>query len=246
MSNLIKKQNDCHYQIRRFDAEQIGPMNRGPSLSSTNRRFTLPAGRQENGFSGAGENRKKLSEEDIQEKLAVLEREAYEKGFEQGRRDGLDLEKKQIEEQKKQIDALFNELQNLKGALFREAEQDALKLCMAIAKRVIRHEIQTSPDVISHTIRESLHFVSNKSQIRISINPDDMEEVQKLVPELVSETNGTRFQVIEDRAVQRGGCMMETGFGTVNATIADQCTILEKEVDRLFMSGLNSDHETSS
>jgi flagellar biosynthesis/type III secretory pathway protein FliH len=221
-------------------------MERGPSYSDGNGRFMIPAGHTGNASPGTGKRQKKLSEEDIQEKLAILEREAYEKGFEQGRRDGLDLEKKQMEEQKKQIEALFNELHNLKGSLLMEAEQDALKLCMAIAERVIGHEILTNPDVISHTIRESLHFVSNKSQIRISINPDDMDEVQKLVPELVSETNGTRFQIIEDRAVQRGGCIMETGFGTVNATIADQCSVLENEVDRLFMSGPKSTHETSS
>ena len=45
-----------------------------------------------------------------------------------------------------------------------------------------------------------------------------------------------QFQVIEDKGIERGGCRLETGFGSINATIEDQLTELEKEIDRAFLS----------
>ncbi len=61
-----------------------------------------------------------------------------------------------------------------------------------------------------------------------------MEEVRKILPDLSKISRGGQFQVVEDNAIERGGCILETGFGKINSLIIDQIETLEEEIDRLF------------
>ena len=71
--------------------------------------------------------------------------------------------------------------------------------------------------------------------MRIIINPDDMEEVKKMLPDLSRLTKGGKFQLTEDSSVGKGGCMLETGFGRVNATIEDQLDEIIKVIDKEYL-----------
>jgi flagellar biosynthesis/type III secretory pathway protein FliH len=50
-------------------------------------------------------------------------------------------------------------------------------------------------------------------------------------------TEGGTLQVTEDEGVERGGCVLETGFGTIKATVSDQLSIIDKVIDRAFAAG---------
>ncbi len=235
LSNVIKRGEDIQYRIRSFDPEAVISAEEPPSPSTkADGALILPGGPpakpRETGSLTRGE-------ESPQEKAARLEREAYEKGFEQGRKDGTDLEKKQLEEQKQQMEDLFSEISGLKSYLFREAEEQAVTLCTFIARRIVREEIRTDPSVIQRTIRAALEYVADRSRITIAVHPEDMEEIRGILPEIASLTDGGRFQVIEDDTLDRGGCILETGFGKINGTIREQSAAIESVIERAFTAG---------
>jgi flagellar assembly protein FliH len=174
------------------------------------------------------------SEEDLQERIAALEREAYEKGFAQGQRDGLALEERQLKEKVQQLDALLDALGGLKEQIFRETEPEMVRLSMAIARKILRSELRAGSYRIEETIRAAMRLLVDTSQIRIKISPEDMEEVSRLVPSLAADFKTGRIQIMEDAAVQRGGCVLQTGFGNVNATIEDQVAMVEQEIERVL------------
>ena len=111
-----------------------------------------------------------------------------------------------------------------------------LKLSMLIAKRIIREEVKIDSHIIGKTIQSALKYLVDKSHIRILISPDDMEEVRQVLPDLAILTKGGQFQLIEDNAIERGGCILETGFGRINATIEDELGMVEKEIEQEFKS----------
>jgi flagellar assembly protein FliH len=172
--------------------------------------------------------------ENFKDRIARLEKEAYEQGFEQGQKDGLALEKRKIEEVRKQIEDMFISLRDLKPKIYAEAEGEILKLIMLMARKVIGQEIKTNSLIIINSIKSAMKFLTDKRKIRIILNPDDSEEVKKILPELSAVAKGGFFQVSEDRGVSRGGCILETGFGKINATIEDQVAALEEEIERQF------------
>jgi len=175
------------------------------------------------------------TEEDFKSKISRLEREAYEKGFAQGQKDGLDLVKSKMEEMGKQYEALLAELRDLKIHILRDSEGEMLRLIEIIAKKIIGEEIKTTEAVIRHSIKSAAKFLTDKRKVRIIINPDDMEEVKKMLPDLSRLTKGGNFQLTEDPSIGKGGCMLETGFGRVNATIEDQIDELIKVIDKEYL-----------
>jgi flagellar assembly protein FliH len=175
--------------------------------------------------------------EDYKEKLARLEKEAYEKGFEQGQRDGLALEQRQMAEKGRQLETLFESINHQKAMLYTEGEQDLLRLSTLMAKKIIREEVMTNPGIIGNTVRAALAYLVDRNRISLRISPADMEEVKKILPDLSALTKGGRLQLTEDRAVEAGGCILETGFGRINATIEDQLEMLEQVIQDEFESG---------
>ena len=171
------------------------------------------------------------------EKDYLREKLAYERGFKQGHKDSMAIEKQKIEELGKQLNTLFEGLDNLKPRIYFESEEELLKLSLLIAKKIIGEEVRTNNAVIGNIIRSAMDLVVDKRQMKIIINPDDIEEVKRILPDLSKLTKGGRFQVIEDKSKERGGCILETGFGKINATIEDQLETLEEELDKLFNSG---------
>lgn len=189
-------------------------------------------------------NDQESEKEDFKDTLARLEREAYEKGFEQGRKDGLDLEEKKIEEMGKELESIFSGLRDLKKIIYRESEGDLLKISTLIAKKIIRQEVKIREDIIINTIQSALKFLTDKRKVKIIINPDDMEEVRRLLPDIAKLTNGGQFQLTEDHTIERGGCILETGFGKINATIEDQLGMIEEEIDKEYESCRGELHES--
>ena len=109
-----------------------------------------------------------------------------------------------------------------------------VRLSLAIAGKVVRRELRAGRQIIGETIRAAMKFLVDTSQVRIRVSPEDMEEVERILPSLASAAKGGRVQILEDRAVKRGGCILQTGFGSVNATIDDQMALVEKEIERVL------------
>jgi flagellar assembly protein FliH len=181
------------------------------------------------------------AKEDFKARIARLEREAYEKGFEQGQKDGLDLEKSKLEEMGKQYEALLLELRDLKIKIFNESEGEMLRIIELMLRKIIGEETKTNNAVIRHCITSAVKFLTDKRKVRIIINPDDMEEVKKMLPDLARLTKGGNFQLMEDPSIGKGGCFLETGFGRINATIDDQLDEMIKVINKEYlikMSGM--------
>ena len=178
--------------------------------------------------------------EDFKTRIARLEKEAYEKGFEQGQRDGLALEKSKMEEIEKQLTTLFEGLRDLKTQIYSESEGEILKLVIIVARKLIGEEIRMNSRIIGNTIRSALSFITDRRRVKIIISPDDMEEVRRILPDLSKLTKGGFFQLVEDNAIERGGCVLETGFGRINATIEDQLDVLEEEIENQFHSSMGA------
>ena len=178
--------------------------------------------------------------EDLKDRIARIEKDAYQKGFEQGRKDSLELEEKKTEEMSKEIESLFAGIRDLKVQIFKESEGELLKLSVLIAKKIIGEEIKINKGIIKNTIKSASEFLTDKRKLKIIINPHDMENVKRLLPDLSNFSNGGQIKLSEDPSLQRGGCILETGFGRINAGIEDQIAILEEEIERQYKSNMDA------
>ena len=224
MSNLIKRDERSGVRIGDFHVEDIGEVC-GNSLRTRRGRLSTTA-KDRDGLPQVEQN--------IREKLATIEREAYEKGFEQGQMDGLALGEKRVAESLRQMQVLLKEMADLKGQIYSESEQELILLSVEIARQIVRAELKIDPGVVTRSIRAALNFLTDKSCARVLISPDDMNEVQKYLPELARMSNIEKLTLVEDRSIEKGGCVLETGFGKINALLDSQIASLHKVLEEEF------------
>jgi flagellar assembly protein FliH len=229
LSNLIKRKDDFHFSIESFEEENLGEWEDVSARVRSGGKLVLPLEdmnvkhpHSSHQYDGSKQN------------LQQVEREAYEKGFAQGQKDGLALGKTKADEVWKKMHSLFDALTLLKGKSLAEAEEDILKLSMIIARKIVKKELATDPDTVKRSLEHAVSFLKDRSFVRILVSQEDMKILEPYLPELAESRKIERFELAEDHCIEPGGCVLETGFGRINATIGNQITRLEKELEEAF------------
>jgi flagellar assembly protein FliH len=154
-----------------------------------------------------------------QARLAALEREAFASGYAAGERAGLEAGNKRAEAMLRRLAQTLDELRALRGTLLRQTEQQMVQLALAIAKKILRREAAFDQDLLVAMARVALDRVGEQGGATIRLNPEDYAQT---VQRHGDHWAGSRVTVVADPAVSRGGCLVESEFGFVDAGIDAQ------------------------
>lgn len=159
----------------------------------------------------------------VREKSLFIEKEAYEKGFSQGEKDGLELGQRRIETIITQFKEILLEIECQRKDLYKAFEKEMLLLVLDISKKVIRHELKLHEDIILATLQGAIQYVVDRRKLVVHLNPVDYQYLlahPEGLPLPLDEAGAVK--VIEDHSIARGGCFLETSFGEVDATVESQ------------------------
>jgi flagellar assembly protein FliH len=153
---------------------------------------------------------------------------AQEDGFNRGRQEALDQAKLEFE-------GLMNEARNVlqqamvgREGLIRSATGEIARLALRVAERVIGHEVNINEDVVLHTIQAALEKIKARESVVVRCNPADAEYVRMNKDIFTRMVEGLKqFDVQGDAKVERGGCIIETNLGNVDARIQTQLAVLQ-------------------
>jgi flagellar assembly protein FliH len=162
---------------------------------------------------------------EAKERALAIEKEAYEKGFAQGEKDGIDLGLKRLETILQHFQKILEEIQNQKKILWAQHERDLVRLVGTILRKILRREIPCPEEVITHTLREALHLAAECKPIQVHLHPQDHDYLmgqpgQPALPMGGKDSGEIRF--LSDPAIHRGGCFLETAYGDIDATMEGQ------------------------
>ncbi len=164
----------------------------------------MPAFDAEGGGGAEDDDGEKAAE--ITNRLEVLEREAYEKGFAAGEQAGFAMgEQKAI--------VLLGKLENLVGELLafrdrtlREMEPQFVELAMSAARKIIIEELTVNPEAVTRITREALSKMQPQGRITIRTTPALLETISKHKPELLGGHADIVFE--SDPGAPRSGCVI--------------------------------------
>jgi flagellar assembly protein FliH len=123
------------------------------------------------------------------------------------------------------------DIQHAKQAWLRHWEAAAVHVAAAIARRVIRRELTQQPDIPLGLVREALELAAGSSQLRIRMNPEDHQALGAQVGMLVGELSKLAdAELIADPEITRGGCRVETRFGSIDQQFEAQLQRIEEEL----------------
>jgi len=185
-------------------------------------------------------HKKRKEIEDIlreaQEKASALEGEAYEKGFAQGEKDGFELGQRKAAKLVEDIESVLRSMDNLRQEILVHYEKEILELVFAIAQRVIHRNIRSDDKAIEATALSALTLAAEKSKATLRVNPEDFDYVEKLRPEFFTAVKELKaLTVTSDPSVTRGGCLLESPYGDVDARVETQLDKIHQCLEQMFV-----------
>jgi flagellar assembly protein FliH len=165
---------------------------------------------------------------EARQKAADLEAEAYQSGF----RQGVEAARQEIHQQFTSVLASFQrgieEITSLRPEVLRLAEEDILTLACQLAKKILHHEVLSNRKVLMATLQHALAYLVDREHVVVYVNPADLEQAQALHTDLPQTLGTIRHMTIEaDATIGRGGCVVESAFGEIDARLEAQFEELE-------------------
>lgn len=149
--------------------------------------------------------------------LEKFQQQAYQEGFERGRRDGLDAGKQAMVEQARQLEQLMCALTSPFEELDEQVEEELLELVFAIVRQLAGREIRENPEQILELVHKTISMLPSASRnLQLYLHPDDVQLVHDILPAADSRTP---WHVIEDISVGRGCCRVSTDTSRIDATL---------------------------
>src|SRR5262249_50298598 len=102
------------------------------------------------------------------------------------------------------------------------AEPELVKLAMAIAERIVHTEVAENKHVIVENVRSALTRLVNREVVTLRLNPTDLETIRQYRDSILAASDVEHLRIVEDQRVDRGGVVVETEAGTIDAKIATQ------------------------
>ncbi len=161
--------------------------------------------------------------------------EAYQLGFEAGRKDSSDslqaeFERK-ISEVTESFDSLVKELATEVTRFNQDFDRAVVTLALAIAKRVVAREIEVDEGAVLARSREAIRKIIGVEKIKIHVSPSDEEYIRGHRNELSTYADSVKEIVIEaDGKVERGGCIIESELGNIDARVSTQFELIEESL----------------
>ena len=169
----------------------------------------------------------KLSK-DIQEKAYE---EAYALGLKEGNVKAYDEEKERIEQEMQHINNLIQEVKSIKVDLMKNNEKQIANLCFYMAKRLLMKEIDTNEAYVQTLIKKTLEMAQSEEEVTIRVSPEDKIWIEDHRESVFKELNlDQSTKIEEDREIKRGGIIIETNHGVIDATVEQRLKKLEKIV----------------
>jgi len=162
-------------------------------------------------------------------KAAEIEKEAYEKGFCEGERAGRETGEKMVEAVLKQYTQTLEELKGLRRNLLTGSEREVVRLSLEVARKVVKREVCVDEELILALVKVALSRLADQSVMTVRVNPKDCQSILHF-----RESPGHRdswhdgIKLVEDPLITRGGCLIETDSGVIDARVEEQFREIEK------------------
>ncbi|MEW6507415.1 MAG: FliH/SctL family protein [Bacteroidota bacterium] len=185
----------------------------------------------------------KIIEEERREEIVPVKKqieEAYAKGIIDGQQMlKLELDREYSDKLYKKYEEVYHILEDFDKKL-KEYEQSFERLVVGtsveLARKIIQKEVKDQ-SIINDVVKEAISKVIGANEVRIKFHPDDMKELNTLSRNLINSSSFSKIKFEEDEKIEKGGCLVETEIGNVDARISTQLEELRRKLEESIDNG---------
>ncbi len=173
----------------------------------------------------------------LEKRIAELEqlvetraREARDAGFREGEAAAQAQAQEQVRASLDRIAQSIAEIDQYQSRLRRQTEMDAVRLSVAIARRVLRRELTVDPAAIEGLVGAALERLQSQESSRVRLHPDHVPALSAALDRLGMSG---KVEIVADPAQELGAAIFEMPRGNLDASMDSQLREIERGlVDR--------------
>lgn len=163
----------------------------------------------------------------VLEKLKEVQEEAYKEGHDLGLIEGtekaLQESKTDLQERLRSMDALLKNLESLKKRLMVDNEAELIRLVYLIARKMALRDLEQNREAVLEILSHVVGEMQTDERISVKLSPEDLyflEGLRDKVGDHIQNFERIKFQA--DEKVKSGGCLIETEYGSVDASVDER------------------------
>lgn len=167
---------------------------------------------------------------ELEQLVDTRAREAREAGFREGEAAGQARAEDEVRSAVERLAASITEINQYRRHVLRQTEADALRLAIAIARRVVRRELTVDPSAIEGLVSAALDRLQSQESCTVRMHPDFVPALRVSIEKFGMEG---KVEVIADAAQGPGAAVFEMPRGNLDASVDSQLREIERGlVDR--------------
>lgn len=168
---------------------------------------------------------------EAQAQSSKTESDAYQKGFEQGHKEGYEKGSVEVDRLIERMHKILEAVMQRREEILQDTESQIVELVILMARKVIKILSENQKNVIMANTMAALKKVKTRGTVTLRVNIEDVKLTSAHTDEFIKHVENIQgLTVLEDSSVEKGGCIVETDFGAIDARISSQLSELENKI----------------
>lgn len=160
-----------------------------------------------------------------------VNKNAYKEGFDKGREDGFNSGVGEVNRLVERTHKILEAVMARREEILSETEQQIVELVVLMTRKVIKIISENQKSVVMANVLQALKKVKGRGDVTLRVNLTDVKLTTEHIQDFIKQVeNINGITVLEDSTVDKGGCVVETDFGAIDARISSQLTELETKI----------------
>jgi flagellar assembly protein FliH len=169
--------------------------------------------------------------EDANRRVTQIEEEARDTGYEAGRKQGFEEGQAEVERLVARLHIILNGAIDKRNDIIEEAESQLIDLVLLISQKVVKVISDNQKNVVINNVVQALRKLKSRGNVAIHVNLADLELATDNVNNFITMVENVQsITVLEDTTVDKGGCIIETDFGQIDARVSSQLKEIEESI----------------
>ena len=160
-----------------------------------------------------------------------LKKSGYSEGLNKGREEGFAAGQGEVERLIERTHKILEGVMARREEILSETEQQIVELVILMTRKVVKIISENQKSVVMANILQALKKVKGRGEVTIRVNLADVKLTSEHTQDFIKQVENIQaITVLEDSSVEKGGCIVETDFGAIDARIQSQLSELESAI----------------
>ena len=164
-------------------------------------------------------------------KLDVQLKEGYDDGYKKGQEAGFREGNLEAQRLTDRLHTIIERMMDKRQEILAETEQQIVDLVLLMTRKIVKGISENQRNVVVSNVVQALRKVKGRGEVIIRVNLNDVAMTTQHIKDFLSAAENIKnITVVEDSTVDRGGCVIETDFGSIDAKIVSQLNEIEQRI----------------